>query len=115
MLLGPWLKLNDSPERLPPRVPGTRLAIKIGLRPFNSRLSICCRVTLRCTDADSVWRLDAWALTSTVSVAAPTVSATSTDNVALGSSLLLALSYFLKPADSTEIEYRPEGMLVMMK
>ena len=31
--------------------------MKIGLRPFNSRLSICCRVTSFCTEADSVCRL----------------------------------------------------------
>src|ERR1700738_2876915 len=51
---GPWLKLNDRPERLPPRAPGTRLARPTGFRPLSSRASICWRVISFCTEADSV-------------------------------------------------------------
>ena len=78
--------------------------MKIGLRPFSSRLSICDRVTFRCTEADSVCSVWAEAVTSTVSVAAPTASWASTARVELGFSLLLALSNFLKPAASTDTE-----------
>jgi len=56
---------------LPPRVPGTNWAIKIGLRPLISRLSTCDLVTSFCTEADSAWRVAAMTVTSTVSVAAP--------------------------------------------
>src|SRR5437762_10576590 len=101
MLLGPWLKLKERPERLPPRVPGTRFAIKIGLRPFNSRASICSRVTSRCTDADSVWSGADDEDTSTDSLAAPTVKDASTVNVELASSLLPVLPNFLKPEACT--------------
>src|ERR1035437_10759992 len=43
-LEGPWVKLKLRPERLPPRAPGTSDANPTGLRPFNSRLSICSRL-----------------------------------------------------------------------
>ena len=75
--------------------------MKIGLRPFSSRLSICSLVTSLCTEADSVCSTDAVAVTSTVSTADPTVSVISALKAPLASSLLALLSYFLKPATST--------------
>jgi len=78
--------------------------MKIGFRPFNSRLSICCRLTSFCTEADSVCNVAALAATSTVSVAAPTVSDASMLRVLLGSSLFPVASNFLNPGASTEIE-----------
>ena len=62
--------------------------------------------------ADSVCRPGAAAETSTVSVAAPTVSVASTASAALGSSLLFLDSNFLNPAASAATLYMPGGMLV---
>ena len=63
---GPWVKLKLRFASEPPRVPGTKLAMKMGLRPFNSSASICSRVTSFCTEADSVCSKTAAAETSTV-------------------------------------------------
>src|SRR5262249_13125479 len=88
--------------------------MKIGLRPLISRASICCRVTSFWTDADSVCSDAIDAVTSTVSVVAPTCSVASKLKTELGSSLLL-VSYSLKPIASIVTAYWPGGMFVMMK
>src|SRR5256885_8459759 len=100
MFDGPWVKLNERPATFPPRVPGTRLAMKMGLRPFSSSASICSRVTSFWTEADSVCSRTVEAETSTVCVEAPTVSVASMTRAALGSSLLSLVSYLWKPGAS---------------
>ena len=110
---GPWLKLKLRLAAVVPRAPGTSTARPTGFRPFNSRASICCRVTIFWTLADSDCRMAAAAVTSTVSVAAPSVSMASITRLELGSSLLFLVSYFLKPGASAVRTYTPGGMLVM--
>ena len=94
MLFGPWLKLKFRFASVPPRVPGTRLAIKIGLRPFSSSESICWRVTSFCTVAASVCSVATAAVTSTICVVAPTASVASIASCELGSSLFSVDWYF---------------------
>src|SRR5437773_5886511 len=111
---GPWLKKALRLASVPPRAPGTSAAKPTGLRPFSSSESICSRLTSFCAEADSDCSTAAVAETSTVCVVTPTSSVASTVRAALGSSLLLVLSYLLKPDASTLILYEPGGTLVMV-
>src|SRR5260370_35051418 len=63
---GPWVKPKLRLARVVPRAPGTKAASQMGLRPFNSRESICSRVTSFCTDRDSVCICTVEAETTTV-------------------------------------------------
>jgi len=91
-------EIERKTRDVPPRVPGTRFAMKIGLRPFSlERVNLLAGDVL-CTAADSVCsrnrrrrNLDRW-------LAAPTLRVASMTRSALGSSLLLVVSYFWKPA-----------------
>ena len=96
---------RDARELLPGHGPAARL------RPFNSRLSICERVTSSCNVADSVCRGVAEPTTCTLSVMVPTVRLASSDRVELESSLLPVLTNFLKPGASTATLYRLGGRL----